>query len=355
MKKAAYILASCLLTLVLTGGSFCCKSSPKTYTWRMATSWTSDSVFFTGAASAICDRVKELSGGRLVITPYPAGEIVGALDVFDAVSNGVVEVGHSWPGYWTDEEASFELFSSIPNQMTQQEWMVWLYGPSNGIALWQELYAQYNVIPLPGGLSGPEFGFFTTKPVRTLADFKGLRLRVTGMAADVVEELGATVVLTAPGDILTALKNGEIDGFEYGAPAVDWPLGFEKYAPYVSLPCWHQPSAMFETTINQDAWDALPSDLQAILKAACKEIGMIDYLAYTEGSNAQALDNFIQYGTQINVLDETAMNTITEITNRLADARADQDAFYAKVLTSQRDFREEYRIWEKWGDYNLYQ
>jgi TRAP-type mannitol/chloroaromatic compound transport system substrate-binding protein len=232
--------------------------------------------------------------------------------------------------------------------------MVWLYGPSDGMALWHELYAGYNIVPLPGGLNGAEFGFFTTTPVITLDDFNGLTLRVTGLAADVVEELGATAVSLAPGDILLALQNGEIDGFESGTPAVDWPMGFQDFVSYVSLPCWHQPSAMFETIVNQDAWKELPQDLQAILEAACKEIGMIDYLAYTEGSNAEALNNFIEYGTRINVLNAADMNTISEITNRLADGLAAQDAFYDRVLTSQRNFREEYRTWEQWENYNLY-
>jgi TRAP-type mannitol/chloroaromatic compound transport system substrate-binding protein len=354
MKKKLFTVICCLLAMTLLISSLSCKSSNETFTWRMATSWTADNIFYTQAAEVICKRVKELSGGRLVIEAYPAGEIAGAMEVFDAVSDGTVEMGHSWCGYWTDKEDSFELFSSIPMQMTSQEWLVWLYGPSDGMALWQELYGKYNVIPLPGGLNGAEFGFFTTTPVSTPEDFAGLTLRVTGLAADVLEELGATTLTTAPDEILTALQNGEIDGFEFGTPAVDWPMGFQEIVSYVSLPCWHQPSAMFETIINEDAWNELPADLQAILEAACKEISMIDYLAYTEGSNAEALDNFIDSGIQINVLDETATNTIAEITNRLADAKAEKDSFYAEVLQSQRDFMATYRTWEQWESYSLY-
>jgi TRAP-type mannitol/chloroaromatic compound transport system substrate-binding protein len=354
MKRKLYILILCLLSTALTCSSFSCSSSAETYTWRMATSWTADSIFYTEAAAAICDRVEELSGRRLIIEACPAGEITDAMGVLDAVSSGEAEIGHSWCGYWMDKEASFELFSSIPDQMTAQEWMVWLNGPSDGMALWHELYAGYNIVPLPGGLNGAEFGFFSTTPVITLDDFDGLTLRVTGLAADVVEALGATAVSLAPGDILLALQNGEIDGFEFGTPAVDWPMGFQDFVSYVSLPCWHQPSAMFETIVNQDAWDSLPQDLQAILEAACKEISMVDYLAYTEGSNAEALEKFLDAGIQINVLDEAAINTIAEITNRLADERASDDPFYARVLASQRSFREAYRTWEQWESYNLY-
>jgi len=355
MKKAFYVVAMVLLVSILVEVSLLlCGSSTQTFKWRMATSWTLDNAHYTKEAVAICDRVNQLSNGRLVIEPYTAGSVVGAMEVLDAVSNGTIEIGHSWPGYWTDKEPSFELFSSIPDQMVIQEWLVWLYGPSRGIDLWQELYAKYDVVVFPGGLDGPEFGWFTTEPVLTLDDFEGLRIRATGLAAQVLEELGVTVVPLAPGEIKAAMERGDIDGFEYSTPAVDWLMGLQELAPYVSMPAWHQPSAMAETIVNQDAWDRLPDDLKAILEAACKEISMVDYLAYSEGANAESFDRFVQYGTTINVLDTEAMETIADITNRLADDKAAADPFYARVLQSQRDFRSNYRTWELWGDYKLY-
>jgi TRAP-type mannitol/chloroaromatic compound transport system substrate-binding protein len=289
-----------------------------------------------------------------VIEPYAAGAIADGLGVMDAVSKGEVQIGHSWSGYWVDKESYFELFSSIPNQMTAQEWIVWMYGPAKGMDLWKEAYAKYNIVPFPGGLVGPEFGFFTNKPVKTLDDFRGLKLRVSGLAADVARELGATTILTAPGDIKAAMQSGEIDGFEFSTPAIDWPMGFEEIASYVCLPSWHQPSAMFETTVNKDAYNALPDDLKAILEAACKEVSITDFFTYMEGNNAEYLQKFKDYGVEINVLDTQAMEEITAITGRLADAKAAESAFYARVLKSQRDFKADYRTWEKWGNYTLY-
>lgn len=331
-----------------------CQPAPEVIKWRMATSWSEDMFFYGEGAVVICDRVAEMSGGRLVIEPYPAGILAGALEVFDAVSKGEVECAHTWPGYWRSKEPAFELFSSIPNQMVLQEWAVWLYGPSRGIELWRELYAGYNAVPFPGGLIGPEFGFFTSQPVRSLEDFKGLKLRVSGMAADVVRELGATAVLLPGGDIKAAMESGEIDGFEFSTPAVDWPMGFQEVAPYVALPSWHQPSAMLETIVNVDAWNRLPDDLKAIFEAACKETGMTDFMAGLEGENAEYLRKFEQSGVKIIMLDAEAINEISRITNRLADEQAAEDAFFARVLESQRDFRQNYRGWEKWGDHNLY-
>jgi TRAP-type mannitol/chloroaromatic compound transport system substrate-binding protein len=347
VEKFIRLFLAFSLVIILLYGFMGCKSAPENFKWRMAASWTADHLFYTRAAQAICDRVKTLSGGRLVIQPYPAGEIAGALEVMEAVSSGKVEMGHSWPGYWTGKDPSFELFSSIPNQMVAQEWLVWLYGPSRGIELWRELYAGYNIVPFPGGLVGPEFGFFTAKPVRTLDDFRGLRLRVSGLASEVLKELGASTVLTAPGDIKAAMQKGEIDGFEFSTPAIDWPMGFQEIAPYISLPSWHQPSASNEAIVNREAYNKLPADLQGILEAACKEVAMVDYFAAMEGANSEYLVKYEQYGTQINVLDAKAVQKISEITNRLA-------GFYARVLSSQRDFVTSYRKWEAWGDQDLF-
>jgi TRAP-type mannitol/chloroaromatic compound transport system substrate-binding protein len=322
--------------------------------WKMATSWSDNMSLYTAGAQAIAKRVNELSGGRLVIETYPAGTQMGAFDVFNAVSQGKTECGHSWPGYWRDKSASFELFSSIPDMMTQQEWIIWLYGDSKGIDLWRELYAKYNVVPFPGAITGPEFGFFTTKPVTSLSDFAGLKLRAVGMAADVLRELGAETVSLSAADIVPAMKRGDINGCEFSTPTIDWELGFQEVATYATLPSWHQPSGMYETIVNAEAWKKLPDDLKAIFEAACKEVGIVDFTAQLEEENAIYFLKFQQAGTVINVLDNEVIEKISEITTKLADNQAAKDAFYAKVLKSQRDFKTQYRTWEQWGDYTLY-
>ncbi len=354
MKKLSIAALLLILAAVLVFSLPGCAVSTPQIRWRMATSWAADNLFYTQASIAICERIKELSGGRLIVEPYPAGSVAGAFEVMEAVKEGKVEMGHSWSGYWLDKDPAFELFSSIPGQMAAQEWVVWMYGPSQGLELWQELYSKYSIIAFPGGLVGPEFGFFTARPVRTLDDFKGLKLRVSGLAAGVVEELGATAVLTPPDEIKSAMQSGEIDGFEFSTPAVDWPMGFQEVAPYVSLPSWHQPSAMFETIINRDAFAKLPEDLKNVVEAACKEISLVDFMAGLEGANSQYLEKFEQYGTQISILDNEAINKIIAITNRLADDRAAGNPFYSRVLKSQRDFIASYRKWETWADYRLY-
>jgi TRAP-type mannitol/chloroaromatic compound transport system substrate-binding protein len=360
-KNIAVVAVSLILAISLVLGGCTAAApaaekavTPRTVNWRMATSWPADMYYYQAGAKAVCDRVRVMSGGKFIITPYPAGSLMGAFDVFDAVSSGKVECMHSWPGYWRSKELAAELFSSIPNQMMTLEWAVWLYGPARGIDLWKELYAKYNIVPFPGGLVGPEFGFFTTKPVRTLDDFKGMKLRVSGLAADVMKELGATAVLLPADQIVAAMQKGEIDGFEFSAPYVDWPMGFEKVAKNVVLPSWHQPSAMFEIGVNAAAWKALPEDYQAIFEAACKEISMVDLMAMQEGSNAAYKRKYENAGVTITVLDFEAIKTISTITDRLADEQAAKDPFFAKVLKSQRDFRSDYRTWELWGDYNMY-
>jgi TRAP-type mannitol/chloroaromatic compound transport system substrate-binding protein len=329
-------------------------AQPQTIKWRMATSWTKDNLIYTEGAQAICQKVQKLSGGRLQIEALPVdtSRISG---VFDMVSQGKVECGHSWPGYSMDKEPAFVLFSSIPDMMTMQEWAVWLYGPSRGIDLWHELYAKYNAVPFPGALDGPELGFFTNKPLRNLNDFKGMRLRTPGMAAKVLSELGATPVVIPQDEIKEALKNGTIDGFEFGSPAINWDLGFDNtITPYVTLPAWHQPSCMYDTIVNKDAWNQLPDNLKAIFESACKEVGMVDFVAHIEGANPDYLSRYGNNGMQVYILGDETMLKINEITDKICDDLAANDPFFARVLTSQRDFRASYRSWEKWGNYQLY-
>lgn len=353
------IVSLAIIPVLLSGGCAAASSAEKepaqkTVNWRMATSWPGEMYYHTNAAVKICERVKAMSAGKFVITPYPADKLMGAYDVFDGASSGKLECMHSWPGYWRSKEPACELFSSITNHLMAQEYAVWLYGPAKGIDLWKELYAKYNMIPFPGGMVGPEFGFFTNKPVRSLDDFKGMTIRVTGIAADVLTSLGATTVSIPPGQIADALKKGEIDGFEFSSPYVDWQMGFANVARYVLLPSWHQPSAMFETCVNASAWQALPAEYRAIFESACKEVAMVDVTAELEGYGASYKKKYEDAGITITVLDFEDIKMLSAITDRIADQQAAKDAFYAKILKSQREFRTQYRTWELWGDYNMY-
>ena len=208
LKRRLFFLGVLLAVLLSILFSACNLSNtpPQTIKWHMATSWTKDNLIYTEGAVMVCQKVAKLSGGRLLIEAYPTDELTSTFGVFDMVSQGKVECGHSWPGYWRDKEPSFVLFSSVPNMMTMQEWAVWLYGPSQGIELWRELYGKYNVVPFPGALDGPEFGFFTNRPLRSVDDFKGMRLRTPGIGADVLRELGATPVILPQEEIKEALK-----------------------------------------------------------------------------------------------------------------------------------------------------
>jgi TRAP-type mannitol/chloroaromatic compound transport system substrate-binding protein len=352
--KSASITLVLILAMIATVLLPACNAA-QPVKWRMATSWTADDLLYREGAVAICQRVAKLSDGRLIIEPHPAGELTAAFKVTDSVSKGEIECGPSWPGYWRDRDPGFVLFSSVPNMMMMQEWAAWLYGPSRGIELWRELYAKYNIVPFPGALNGPEFGFFTNKPVRTVDDFRGMRIRTVGIGADVLKELGATPVILPQGEIKAAFKKGEIDGFEFNTPAVDWNLGFDgSIAPCVTLPSWHQPSCMYDVMVNREAWGKLPADLQAIFESACKEVAMVDYAARIDGANPDYLQRYEKSGMQILVLDEESMKKITAVADRLCDDLAEKDAFCARVLKSQRDFRASYRNWEKWGDYRLY-
>ena len=213
----------------------------QTVKWRMATGRTPALTPYHEADLHFAETVNKLSGGRMTVTVHPAGELMPPFEVFDGVRKGVVEAGAAWSTYWTGKNTAFDLFCSLGFMMTASDWMTWLYD-GGGLKLGQELYGKYNMMFFPVAVTGPESGFRTNKPIKTLADFKGVMLR-TGVLQTiwVLEQVGAKPVRIPGGEIYMALKLGTIDGAEYGAPSTDWNLKFQETTKYWVTPAgWHQ-------------------------------------------------------------------------------------------------------------------
>ena len=213
--------------------------------WRMATTWTPAIALIEGDRM-FCRNVKEMSGGRMEITLYSAGELMPAFEVFDAVSSGMIECGGDWPGYWAGKDTAFEILGTHPFGLNWIDYAIWvLHG--GGYELMNELFGQYNMLYITHSITSVESGFRTNVPIETASDFKGLKIRLSGaLMGRVLEELGASPVSLAGGEIYTALATGTIDGAEYTCPGVDWGMGFAEVTKYWCLPTWHQPSLKLE-------------------------------------------------------------------------------------------------------------
>ncbi len=254
--------------------------------WRMATSWPKNLPGPGVAAAFFARRVGELSGGRFEIQLFGAGEIVPALQVLDAVGSGTVEMGHSAALFWQGKMPAANFFTTIPFGPDPIEHLAWLER-GGGQALWDELYRPFGVKPLIAGNTGPSMAGWFKREITSLAEVKGLKLRVQGLGAELWQHLGALPLSIAPGDLLISLSSGVIDAAEFLAPANDLSIGLYKPAPFYYAPGFNKPNGAAEALIHLPAFEKLPPEFRAILEAAGHEAharGLTEALAENSGA-----------------------------------------------------------------------
>lgn len=264
LKKTALAAAASAATLSLNTPAV---HARKTHSWRMVTTWPPGFPVLGQGAELYARWVEELSGGRLRIKVYGGGALVPSLEAFDAVSQGIVEIGHGAAYYWAGKSPATQFFTSIPFGMNAQQMNAWLFS-GGGLNLWEEVYAPFNLIPMPAGNTGVQMGGWFNRELRSIKDIKGLKMRIPGLGGKVIAKAGGAAVLSAGGEIYTSLERGVIDATEWVGPYHDYLMGFHRAAKYYYYPGWHEPGSVLEVFINRKAFNGLPLDLQMILRAA---------------------------------------------------------------------------------------
>lgn len=336
-----------LLSLLLLGG--CEGGQPQgadpggakpedvqTYRWKMITTWPKNLPGLGTAVERFAERVRRMSKGRLDITVYGAGELVGAFEVFDAVSRGTAEMGNGASYYWRGKLPVAAVFSTIPFGMTAQEMNGWMrYG--GGMELWRELYAPFGLVPLLAGNSGPQMGGWFNKEIRSVADLKGLKMRIPGMGGEVLERLGGVPVVLPGSEVFTALQTGVIDATEWVGPYNDLALGLHTAARYYYYPGWHEPGAAIETLINAEAWASLPDDLKVMVETAA-QASSDDMLSEFTMRNAQALQTLIdEHDVQLRAFPPDVLAALKEASIDVVRNSAAGDPLSERILASQRE------------------
>ena len=255
--------------------------------WRMVTSWPRRLPGPGLSAERIAERIGVLSGGRLEITVSAAGEIVPAFEVLDAVGSGVAEMGHTAAFYWQGKEPGTAFFTTVPFGLTPNEHVSWI-DAGGGQALWDELYAPFGVKPFMAGNTGVCMGGWFRREIKSRDDVSGLKIRSLGLGGEVYRRLGAIPQMTSPGEILVALQSGVIDGAEFVGPGSDIALGLYRFAPFYYGPGFNKPNGTGECIVALKAWQALDSELQAIVAHACAAEAAFA-LAEMERLNIEAL------------------------------------------------------------------
>jgi TRAP-type mannitol/chloroaromatic compound transport system substrate-binding protein len=343
MKK---ILTFIFLIGIITGCSGGQESSNsanteeyKTYKWRLVTSWPKNYPGLGMAPERIADLVEEMSDGQMQITVYGAGEQVPAFGVFDAVSSGSHQMGHSGGYFWKGKVPAAQFFTSVPFGLTADEINAWV-NRGGGLELWREIYEPFNIYPIPAGNTGTQmFGWFN-KEINSLEDVKGLKMRIPGIGGEVLKEAGGIPVTLPGGELFTALQTGVIDATEWVGPYNDLTFGFHQAAKYYYYPGWHEPGPMLELLINMDAWNSLPKRLQVIIETATKAVNqdtLDEYLA----RNNQALTELIEvHGVELRKLPDDVIEEFRVISNKILSDLAKEDEVIGKVYDSYIEFKD---------------
>ncbi len=302
--------------------------------WRLITSWTKNLPGPGVSAERLASRITKMSGGRLVVEVFPAGSIVPAFGVFEAVSTGVAEMGHTASFFWDGKLPGAALFTTAPFGLGPLEHQTWIE-QRGGQALWDAFYAPSGVRGLLAGNTGPSMGGWFRKPVTSLEDIKGLRIRVQGLGGEVYRELGATPQSIPPGDIVPALERGTIDAVELLAPVNDQPLGFHRFAPFYHMPGFNKPNGAAEALISLAAFDRLTPDLREIVETACAAehtAGLIE----AQASNAAAITELVALGTKVTPFPTDVMQAMRAKTAIVLDRKASESAMAARIVASYR-------------------
>ncbi len=268
------------------------------YRWRMVTSWPLNLPGPGVSARRLSERIAALSDGRLTVAVSAAGEIVPAFEVFDAVGDGVAEMGHTAALFWQGKAPAAAFYTAVPFGLTPHEHNAWvMYG--GGQDLWDRLYADFGIKPLMAGNTGMSMGGWFKSEINGPDDLRGLRFRMPGLGGEMYAAFGVVQVSLPPGDTLMALRLGTIDAAEFAGPASDLALGFHEGARFYYWPGLHEPNGTGECLISRTAWESLPADLQAVVATAC-EAENAAALAESEYRDQLALAQLVdEHGVQL--------------------------------------------------------
>ncbi len=311
--------------------------------WRMATSWPTSLDTMYGGAVAMAERVGEMSDGYFQITPHAAGELVPGLKVLDAVQEGLAECGHTASYYYIDKNPAFAFGSSVPFGLSAQQQNAWLYEGGGNKAM-NRLFGQFDILGFPAGNTGPQMGGWFKQRVNTVADLRGLNMRIPGLGGQVMKALGVNAQALPGGEIFPALEGGAIDAAEWVGPYDDEKLGLWKVAKYYYHPGWWEPGTSLHVFVNRKIWEALPRAYQQMFHTAASEVN-IEILARYDERNGDALRRLVAEGVTLVPYGEDILNAAEQASFEIYEDHAIRNQEFRRIYEPWSHFRENILHW----------
>jgi TRAP-type mannitol/chloroaromatic compound transport system substrate-binding protein len=353
MKRRDLLTAGAAGSALLAGCAKAPESAPaaggapaatQRYEWKMVTAWPPNFPGLGAGAAKLGELITKASGGRLTVKVYGGGELVGPFEVFDAVSRGTAELGHSGPYYWKGKAEAAPFFCTVPFGLNAQEMNGWLYH-GGGLELWRELYARFDLVPFPAGNTGVQMAGWFNREITSVADLAGLKMRIPGLGGEVMARLGALPVNLPGAEIFTALQSGAIDAAEWVGPYNDLAFGLYRVAKYCYYPGWQEPGPTLECMVNKPAYEALPDDLKTLLEACCRAVNddmLADYTAQNHRALVALRD---QHKVEFRRLPDAVLEALRKAADEVLEEMAAKDSFARRVYDSFKTFRDQARAW----------
>ena len=343
MERRSFVSGAGLAGVLATGMAPAIVHAQANIRWRLASSFprSLDTIF--GAAEVFAKKVSDMTGGKFQVTTHAGGELMPPFGVVDGVQAGTVEIAHTAPYYFFGKDDVFALGCAIPFGLNSRQMTAWMY-EGNGLKLMREFYIKYNIVNFPGGNTGAQMGGWYRKPIKSLADIKGLKFRVGGFAGKVIERMGGVPQNIPGGEIYQALEKGTIDAAEWIGPYDDEKLGFNKVAPNYAYPGWWEGGPQLDFFVNNKALDALTPEYKAIVEAACS-FAHVDLQAKYDARNPAALKRLVGTGTKLFRFPKDVMDSAFKESMALYSDISAKNPSWKKIYEDYATFRRDENLW----------
>jgi len=311
--------------------------------WRVATTWTKGLESIWTPFDNMLKRISEATGGKFQLQMFAAGEIVPAPGVIDAVKDGTVQAGYAAGYFYVGKDPTFAFDTALPFGMNTRQQTAWMY-EGGGMQLLRDFFKEYNIYNIPCGNTTCQMGGWYRKEIKTVADLKGLKMRIPGLAGQVLQRLGVVPSMIPPPDVYTALEKGTIDATELATPAIDESANLNRVAKYYYYPSWWEGSAQVSLYVNMQQWNALPKAYQYLLEFACAECN-IAFQTGQDAKNPPAMKRLVAAGTQLRPLSNGIMTACYKVAHELYDEIAAKNPKFKKVYEPWKKFRDEEVEW----------
>lgn len=341
-----YLRALVLLGALILAG--CVESEPDKTVWRLQSQATETSIDYQELL-VFAENIKQMSGGRFEISIHPGGEIANGPAIFEAVAEGVVEMGNGWPNWWSGQHPAWAVMNAGPFDFMNIDASMIFFLADEGTALANRLAEPRGVLWRPAWWPGMEFGLLSRHPVTGLDDLKGKRVRIgPGLPSEVLAEAsGSYAIPLVPSEIAPALKAGDLDAVEWTTASGAWDLGLQEISPHAIVPAIWQPSVLSDFLINKEAFNALPMDLAAILETAIKAYTLTTTVK-AKRADFIAMQRFIDSPITINRWSQADIERWRVANEKIIRRYRDRDEYSRQLIDAKRGFKRVYDEYYQW-------